>query len=66
MTAAWVLNAMGLFLATAGAILMYVYPVGSRSVIVAGGNSTRYLVLSKLAIALLAFGFLFQYLAVIL
>jgi len=62
----WLLNAAGLFFASIGAILMYAYPAGSRSIVVAGGASRKYLVLSKLALGLLATGFLLQYLAVIL
>jgi hypothetical protein len=62
-TTAWILNTAGLLLATVGAILMYVYPASSRSVAVAA--SRKHNLLSKLAVGLLAAGFLLQYLGAI-
>jgi hypothetical protein len=65
MTTTWLLNTLGLLLATLGAIFMYVYPMRGRSLADAQPEYEKRNARSRLAVGVLALGFLLQYLAVI-
>lgn len=65
MTTTWILNTLGLLLATLGAVFMYLYPARGRSLADAQPQYEKRNARSRLAVGILALGFLLQYLAVI-